>query len=193
MDKAASFRGSQRGGTVRRAGLATGCCLTVAAAGCGASGAAGTSGPADAEPLAAASSPAVTGVSRHDLRLIAASYLAIARPANDRLDVEFDSYADHEHDDLAAAKRDLLAQAATERHFDRQLVRLQFPPWIAITATALVRANTVRISLTRRQARATSLASLRGFDHRHHAADAAVEKRARLIRQFLGLPPPSTS
>jgi hypothetical protein len=124
---------------------------------------------------------------------MAVSYLAIARPANHRLDVEFDGYADHEHDDLAEAKRDLLAQAATERHFDRQVLLLRLPPWIAMTARALVRANTARISLTQRQARATSLASLRGFDHRRHSADAAVEKQARQIRQFLGLPPPSTS
>ena len=54
-------------------------------------------------------------------------------------------------------------------------------------------ANQLRIQLTQRQARATTLASLRAFDRQHKAADAAVEAPVRQIRRLLALPPPSTS
>jgi hypothetical protein len=124
---------------------------------------------------------------------MAQEYLKIARPANKRLDTENDGYEDAEHDNLGRAVADLRAETATERHFDRQLLRLKFPSCIAMTARGLVRANNRRIALTRRQAGAMSLAALRAFDHRHKAADAAVEDQVRLIRQFLRLPPPATS
>jgi hypothetical protein len=57
----------------------------------------------------------------------------------------------------------------------------------------MVRANEARIALTERQARAGTLAGMRGLDSRHRAADAALEAQARLIRIYLRLPPPSTS
>jgi hypothetical protein len=104
-----------------------------------------------------------------------------------------DGFRDHRHDDLAKATADLRAQAATERHFDRQLARIHFPPAIARMARALIRANRSRISLTRREARSPSLAKLKTFTGRHKAADAAVETWVKAIRKALGLPPPSTS
>ena len=104
-----------------------------------------------------------------------------------------DGFRDHRHDDLAKATADLRAQAATERHFDRQLARMHFPPAIARMARALIRANRSRIWLTRREAQSSSLAKLKTFTGRHKAADAAVETWVKAIRQALGLPPPSTS
>ncbi|HEY1641196.1 MAG TPA: hypothetical protein VGG35_10950 [Streptosporangiaceae bacterium] len=124
---------------------------------------------------------------------MARGYLAIARPANRQLDRANDGYEDAEHDDLARAAADLQSEIATERHFDQQLLRLPFPAPLAPMARALVRANQSRIELTTRQARAVSLGQLRGLDHQHKTADAAVETRVRLIRAFLRLPPPSTS
>ncbi len=104
-----------------------------------------------------------------------------------------DGFRDHRHDDLAKSTADLRAQAATERHFDRQLARIHFPPAIARMARALIRANRSRIWLTRREARSPSLAKLKTFTGRHKAADAAVETWVKAIRKALGLPPPSTS
>jgi hypothetical protein len=58
----------------------------------------------------------------------AAKYLAAAEPANRRLDAEVQSYADHEHRNLAAAEAALRAEAVTERWFDQGLVKIPFPP-----------------------------------------------------------------
>jgi hypothetical protein len=143
---------------------------------------AGQSGSAVATPLAPARRKA-----------LARRYLAIARPANHRLDHEVDGFADHQRSDLAAAEADLRAEAVTERRFDRQLAAIPFPPWIAVMARATIRANQSRAALADREARSASLARLHSYAARHRAADASVEFGVRLIRQALGLPPPSQS
>jgi hypothetical protein len=124
---------------------------------------------------------------------LADRYLAIAVPANHRLDHEVEGFADHERSDLAAAEADLRAEAATERGFDRRLAAIPFPPGIAAMARALIQANQSRAALTGRQARSASLARLHSFAAQRRAADAAVEFGARLIRRALALPPPSES
>ena len=124
---------------------------------------------------------------------LARRYLAIADPANHRLDVANNGFTANEHGNLAAAKADLRAEVATESLFDKQLAAIPFPPSIAAIARAMIRANQARGALTARQARSASLAQLRSFDQRHKAADAAVEVQVRLIRKALHLPPPSTS
>lgn len=149
--------------------------LVLAIAGCG-----------SGQPMPAA---------RHtsDVRALAARYLAIARPANHRLDVEVSDYARHAHDNLAAAAAALRAQAATEQHFDRQLAAIPFPRDIAATARALIAVNEIRVRLTQRQAAAASIAALLSFTGDHKAADAEVEAQVRVIRAELGLPPPESS
>jgi hypothetical protein len=127
------------------------------------------------------------------LQQLAGQYLAIAKPANERLEDAVDGLEDHQKDDLRAAVADLRSQAATERWFDQHLLRIKFPPSIAAIATAIVRANNARIQLTEMQAKSRTLAQLRGFDRLHKAADAAVEVPVRAIRKALSLPPPSTS
>jgi hypothetical protein len=177
-------------GRARRAAVtAIGCGLVILAAGCGSAG--GQAADAS-QPSTAASSPAAQ-LTRAELNTMAARYLAIARPANRGLDEAFDEYADAAHESLARARRDLRLEAATERRFDSQLLAIAFPSWITLTARALVSVNQRRIALTERQASAPTLAAMRALDHRHRAANAAVEAQVRLIRQFLGLPPPSTS
>lgn len=179
----------------RPALLAGGCLAGLAAliAGCGSSQSPGTASQSQS-PVVREISPATTiRISRADLKALARQYLAIARPANHRLDVEVDGYGDHERDDLRAAKKDLREETVTERHFDAQLLKIPFPAPLKMTARALVKSNRVRIGLTEGQARATSLASLRSFDRLHKASDAAVETQARQIRVFLKLPPPATS
>jgi uncharacterized protein involved in outer membrane biogenesis len=130
---------------------------------------------------------------RAHLRVLAAEYLAIARPANRRLDVEENRYTANAHRNLAAAEAALRAQAATERGFDAQLLAIRFPAPIAASARVLVRANQSRIDFTELQARSTSIPELLTFLAGHRAVDAAVEVQVRLIRRQLGLPPPETS
>jgi len=127
------------------------------------------------------------------IRALAARYLAIARPANHRLEVEVDGFRQDRRHDLAKAAADLRAEAATERHFDTQLGRIRFPAAIEAIARRLIRANRSRIALTRREARSASLAELSTFTRRHKAADAAVEVPVKALRKALGLPPPETS
>lgn len=123
----------------------------------------------------------------------AAAYMAIALPANHRLDKEVASYNDHAHHDLAGAEAALRAEAATERWFDRRLLAIAFPPAVEATARALVRVNNLRIALTSNQARTRTIAELVAYGARHRAADAAVEVKVRIIREQLGLPPPENS
>lgn len=126
-------------------------------------------------------------------KALGAAYMAIALPANRRLDREVDSYKNHARDDLAIAEADLRGEAATERWFDRRLLKIAFPSAIAATARALVRVNDQRIALTTEQARAMTTSELLAFNARHRAADAAVEVQVRIIRRQLGLPPPDNS
>ena len=127
------------------------------------------------------------------LAALAHRYLAVADPANHRLEVANDGVTHNQRDDLTAARADLRAEVATESRFDRQLGAIPFPPKIAAIARALILANQQRGALTSRQARSASLAQIRSFDSRHAATDAAVEVQVRLLRQALHLPPPSTS
>jgi hypothetical protein len=140
------------------------------------------------------SSTGHTGQAPHqESSAVAAEYLAAAEPANRRLDTEVQSYADHEHRNLAAADAALRAEAVTERWFDQRLLKIPFPPPAAATARALVRANERRAELVVRQAGSPSLAALQSFTRRHQSADAAVEAQVKAIRRALGLPPPETS
>jgi len=164
--------------------------LLILAGGCAASGPAGMSGRQAAQPGTRRAASAGPG---WHLKALAGKYLAIAVPANRRLDSEVDSFTDHEHGDLAVAKSDLTAETATERWFDQHLTGIPFPPAVAAMVRALIKANQSRIELTGKQARSTSLTELRSLNGKHRAADAAVEAEVRLIRRALRLPPPSDS
>lgn len=123
---------------------------------------------------------------------LASRYLAIANPANHRLDVEVDGYTDAQHDDLAEAKSDLRAEVATEHWFDTHLAAITFPPHVAAIARTLIRINQQRAAMTVVQAQSSSLAQVRAFNRQHAAADAAVETEVKAIRRALNLPPPDT-
>jgi hypothetical protein len=167
--------------------LALACCLMLAIAGCASGQAAsGTTGGAHDAKHA-------HHWTDRNLRALAKAYMAIAEPANHRLDVEVDKYEDERHHDLAAAELALRAQAATERQFDRDLAKIGFPPPIAATARALIEVNEIRARMAEREARATSISELLSFGSQHKLADAEVEAQVRVIRAQLGLPPPETS
>ena len=169
----------------RSAAVATaGAVLLAAAAGC-------ASHPAPS-PRAAGATQNATAQSAA-VRAAAARYMAIALPANRRLDREIDGLKDHEKDDLAAARADLRAAAATERQFDRQLMAISLPPRTEPVVLLLYRANQARAALTSTAAGVTSLRQLRGYQRRLDAANEPVEDAVRVIRDQLGLPPPDTS
>jgi hypothetical protein len=174
-------------------GLAAAGCLAVLGAGCASSGTASPANSVQAGTDTPAAGASVTALSPAVRTALAAKYLAVAQPANRSLDTENDGYQDAEHDNLAAARTDLLDETATEARFDAQLLAIRFPAVVEQQVQALVAANKARIQLTRRQAGATTLAALRAFDRQHQASDAAVEAPVRQIRRLLGLPPPATS
>lgn len=177
------------------AGIPVAVCLAMLAAGCASGRPAAGPGPKATQVGTASPSaqlaPGRPG--RKEQRALAAAYMAIARPANRRLDRAVDGFGDSKRDDLAAAAADLRSEAATERWFDQRLLKIPLPAAIDTVAAAMVSANDRRIRLTDREARSTSLTELGSFTARHKAADAAVEVDVRAIRQLLGLPPPSTS
>lgn len=123
---------------------------------------------------------------------LASQYLAVANPADHRLDVEVDGYTDAQHDDLAEARADLRAEVATEKWFDTHLAAIKFPPHIAAISRALILINEQRAGMTTLQAQSNSLTQMRSFNRQHAEADTAVEREVKLIRQALNLPPPDT-
>ena len=174
-------------GAWRRAGAG----LVLAGAVLLAAGCASGGRPAAAAPAPSAA-PAVPTLSPAQRKAAARSYLAIARPANRRLDADFDGLEDH-HNDLAAAQADLRDAAATERQFDRRLLALRLPAATETVARLLVTANEARIRLTTAAAASTSLSQLHRYEPRLTAANRPVEEAVRVIRSQLGLPPPETS
>jgi hypothetical protein len=158
------------------------------AVGCSSAGAPAVAAPAQASQAA----PAGQAISPAQQKAAARSYLAIARPANRRLETDFDGLDDHRND-LAAAKADLRDAAATERQFDRRLLALKLPAATETVARLLVTANEARTRLTTVAAASTSLSQLHRYEPRLTAANASVEEAVRVIRSQLGLPPPETS
>jgi hypothetical protein len=139
-----------------------------------------------ATPTGQAASPA-------QLKIAARKYLAIALPANQRLEHDFDGLEGPDRNNLAAAKADLRDAATTERLFDWHLLALPLPPPTKTVARQLVNVNQARARLTVAAAASTSLRQLRGYERRLTAANAPVEEAVRVIRSQLGLPPPATS
>lgn len=153
-----------------------GACSALLLAACGSA----TSGP----PASAAAPPATATIARQ--------YLAIATTGNHHLERDFDGLA-ADHGNLAVARGYLRDAAATERLFDRRLLRLALPASIEAIARLLVAANEARARLSEHAAAATSFAQLRAYEPRLAAANAPVEDAVRVIRSMLGLPAPETS
>jgi hypothetical protein len=170
---------------VRRSVAGTAAFGALLVTACGAAPGGSSASTATSSPPGALSVP--------DRGALANHYLAIARPANQRLEADFDGFDHHDRDNLAAATADLRAAAATERHFDQGLLRIKLPADATMTASLVVTANESRARLADEAARSGSLAQLRGYARRLTAADAPVEDAVRVLRTQLGLPPPDTS
>jgi hypothetical protein len=186
---------SARAPTAVSTALALACCVLLAISACASAHPAGGAHEAkhaqhgDSRNLAAHRNLGTHG----DLKALAKAYLAIAEPANHRLDAEVNKYEAERHHDLAAAESALRAQASTERQFDRNLAKIGFPPSIAATARALIGINQIRAGMAEREAKAGSIQELLSYGTQHKMADAQVEAQVRVIRAQLGLPPPETS
>jgi hypothetical protein len=171
------------------AGAAALGCAAVLGAGCGAGP--GTPTPA---PAVSAARPASGGViAPSQRRALAAKYLAIALPANRRLDMAFTRLERRDGGRPAAARADLRAAAATERMFDRRLLQIAFPPPLAAVARLLYRANQARARLTEAAAALPGLSRLHRAERALHAANRPVEDAVTVLRSGLGLPPPPVS
>jgi hypothetical protein len=168
------------------AGVVLGCAALLAA------GCSGGGRPAAASAHASHAAPAGQAISPAQRKMAARSYLAIALPANRRLETDFDGLKDH-RGDLAAAQADLRDAAATEREFDRRLLALKLPPATEAVARRLVTVNEARARLATAAAASTSLSQLHRYQPRLTAANGPVEDAVRVIRRQLGLPPPETS
>ncbi|WP_042374608.1 hypothetical protein [Streptacidiphilus neutrinimicus] len=122
----------------------------------------------------------------------AAAYVAIANPANHRLDTDFDRFDGPDRGDLARARTDLRDIAATEHAFDQDLARLELPPAAVTWAQVLVGANEARAALTSRAAANTALPQLNALRPVLSAMNAPVERAVTALRADLRLPPPDT-
>jgi hypothetical protein len=189
VTRASAAAGATPPGAWRRAGAG----LVLAGAVLLAAGCTGTGSPAATAPSPASpAARAAQAVSPAQQKAAARSYLAIARPANRRLETDFDGLDDH-RGDLPAARADLRGAAATERQFDRRLLALRLPAATETVARLLVTANEARARLTTAAAASTSLSQLHRYEPRLTAANQPVEEAVRVIRSQLGLPPPETS
>src|SRR5262245_55371236 len=105
----------------------------------------------------ASARPAAGPATGQAQRKLAAGYMAIARPANRRLQADLEGVEHRDHNHLAAARADLRDAAATERLFDRQLLAMRLPSATETVARVLVASNEARARLTDMAAASTSL------------------------------------
>jgi hypothetical protein len=136
---------------------------------------------------------AKTGPFRGAGHALAGRYLAIAIAGNRRLNTDFDGLEHGDWKRLARARADLRNAAATERLFDRRILRIRFPHEIERVARSLYRVNQARARLTAAAGASPSVLSLDRFKQRLKAANRPVEHDVKTIRRELGLPPPPTS
>jgi hypothetical protein len=166
--------------------------VAVLAAGCAGGAAQPSAPPAAASPAGHARSTAAALPVGAQRRALAARYLAIAKAGNRRLESEFGRLEGRDRNRLAAAHRDLLQVAATERLFDKRLLGIAFPAATERIVQFLYWVNQARASMTAAAASA-SLAQLRAGERRLTQASKPVEQAVAIIRNQLGLPPPETS
>src|ERR1700690_2800693 len=76
--------------------------------------------PATAQD-AVSPSPSSSAIPSWRLKALASKYLAVARPANERLDRANDGFEDEQRDNLGAAAAGLRSEAVTEHWFDQHV------------------------------------------------------------------------
>ena len=123
------------------------------------------------------------------VQVLTSQYTAMVNPAMQQLNTDVAAYTVSERNHLAAAESALTAEVTSEHAFGTSLASFPFPPAVAPTADALVRANQARANLTAEQARSSSLTQLRSFNHRVEVASAAVHTEMKLTLKALDTPP----
>jgi len=130
-----------------------------------------------------------SGLQCTTVQMLNSEYMAIATPAILQLNIDEAAYTTSERRNLAIAKVALAAEMTSERALDARLASFPFPPAVLPIARALIQANQARAMLTAEQARSSSLARLRSFDHQIDVASASVQMEMTLIRKALNSRP----
>jgi hypothetical protein len=149
--------------------------------------------------------------------MLVSQYNAIVTPAGKQLNADMVAYTANERDDLAAAEAALTAEVGTEQSLDSSLAAatftpqnratalalitsasssgngvplaaVTFTPQMTVIADALVQADQARVALTAEQARSSSLAKMRSFNHRIQVASAAVKADMNLLLKAVDTP-----
>jgi hypothetical protein len=138
-------------------------------------------------------SPRQTARDTLSLKSQRARYLEIAGEANHTIGPLMNKLPSLMRTNIAGSDADMWAIAASERLFDRRLLRIHFSPDVEPIARQLYVANQSRASITADAADAVSFPELRHDRLRMLEANAPLEAAVRAIRKKLGLPPPNTS
>jgi hypothetical protein len=152
--------------------------------------AAGTGGRSQATLAAAGCEPGLSSDAQACTTqpMLAREYTSVITPAGRQLNVEAAAYTASEGHDLAAAEDALTAEVTTEQALGTSLASITFPPAMTPVVQTLIRANQARAKLTARQARSSSLATMRSFNPRVQAADGAVRAEMRLLLTAVDTP-----
>jgi hypothetical protein len=122
-------------------------------------------------------------------RMLTARYTKITSPAVQQLNTDLAAYNASEWHNRVAAEAALKAEVTSAAALAANLGRFPFPPAVAPRARALIGAIDARVKLTAEQARSSSLAQMRSFDHRANLADTVVQADFSLVWQVLRSPP----
>jgi hypothetical protein len=115
-------------------------------------------------------------------------YNGITKPVIQQMNADVADYTASEMHNRAAAEAALNAEVTLENGFDASLSRFPFPPSVAPIAKTLIQDIQAQAKLTARQARSSSLAQMRSFNHRVDVADAAVRTELALVAKALSAP-----
>lgn len=167
---------------------------------------------ADCEP-----SLFVSGLPCTTQPMVLSRYQAIVPAAGKQLSADMIAYTANEQDNLVASEAALTAEVGTAQALDSSLAAVTFTPQnratalglitsadsngqpfptaailftpqMTVTADALVRADQALAALAARQARSSSLATMRSFNRRVQAASATVKTGMKLLLKEAQLP-----
>jgi hypothetical protein len=145
-------------------------------------------------------------------------YSALATAASQQLRADVTAYDAAEMHSLPASKAVLTAEVATEQMFGNGLAAMTFTPQnearadalittaadagnpvpasavtftpqMTVTANTLIQADQALATLTAKQARASSLARMRAFNHRIQVASTVVQTEMKLLLKAVNTPP----
>jgi hypothetical protein len=122
------------------------------------------------------------------VQMLNSQYKSIANPVIQQMNVDVADYTVDEMHNLTSAELALKAEVTLEDGFDTSLSRFPFPPSVAPIAKVLVRDIQAEAKLTAEQARSSSLAQLRSFNHGVDMAGTAVRAELALVAKAISAP-----